>query len=170
MQISWNGFQEIINILKPIIRDTKLFELADTTCKDSDFSLITAKVYFYLKGGFFGLLQYNTKGTRYDEAMRNTADMVYNVFKYQLVKYLGVFNLIYQHVRAQKEEISIDEISGITTLLQKLEYNAFSSKALILSDYGVPFKLVDYYDNPNGRKNFDSYEQYIDGKITHMIQ
>lgn len=51
LQISWNGFQEIINILKPIIRDTKLLELANATCKDSDFSLITAKVYYYLKGG-----------------------------------------------------------------------------------------------------------------------
>lgn len=170
MQISWNGFQEIINILKPIIRDAKLFELANATCRDSDFSLITAKVHFYLKGGFFGLLQYNTKGTRYDDAMRNTADMVYNVFKYQLVKYLGVFNLIYQHVMAHKEGVSIDEVSGITTLLQKLEYNAFSSKALILSDYGVPFKLVDYYDDPNGRKHFDSYEQYIDNKVSHIIQ
>lgn len=170
MQISWNGFQEIINILKPIIRDYKLFELADATCKDSDFSLITAKVHFYLKGGFFGLLQYNAKGSRYDDAMRNTADIVYNVFKYQLVKYLGVFNLIYQHVMAQKEGVSIDEVSGITTLLQKLEYNAFSSKALVLSDYGVPFKLIDYYDNPNGRKNFDAYEQYIDSRVSRILQ
>ena len=170
MQISWDGFQEIINILKPIIRDGKLFELADTTCRDSDFSLITAKVHYYLKGGFFGLLQYNAKGTDYDDAMRNTADMIYNVFKYQLVKYLGVFNLVYQYVMSQKDGVSIDEIAGITALLQKLEYNAFNSKALILSDYGVPFKLVEYYDAPNGRKNFDSYEQYIDDKVSQIIQ
>lgn len=168
MQISWNGFQEIINILKPIIKDIKLAELSEATCKDSDFSLITAKVHYYLKGGFFELLQYNAKGTRYDDAMRNTADMVYNVFKYQLVKYLGVFNLIYQHIMAKNEGKLPEEISGITTLLQKLEYNAFSTKALILSDYGVPFKLVDYYDEPSGRKNFDSYERYIDEKITHI--
>lgn len=169
-QISWNGFQEIINILKPIIRDAKLYELVDRTCIDSDFSLITAKVHYYLKAGFFGLLKYNAKGSHYDEAMRNTADMVYNVFKYQLVKYLGVFNLIYQYTVAQQKGIKPEEVSGITTLLQKLEYNAFNSKALILSDYGVPFKLVDYYDDPNGRKNFDAYEQYIDSKITHIIQ
>lgn len=169
MQISWNGFQEIINILKPIIKDAKLAELSDATCKDSDFSLITAKVHYYLKGGFFELLQYNTKGTRYDDAMRNTADLVYNVFKYQLVKYLGIFNLIYQHIMAKNEGKPLEEISGITTLLQKLEYNAFSSKALILSDYGVPFKLVDYYNEPSGRKSFDSYERYIDEKITHII-
>jgi len=169
MQISWNGFQEIINILKPIIKDAKLAELSDATCKDSDFSLITAKVHYYLKGGFFELLQYNTKGTRYDDAMRNTADLVYNVFKYQLVKYLGIFNLIYQHIMAKNEGKPLEEISGITTLLQKLEYNAFSPKALILSDYGVPFKLVDYYNEPSGRKSFDSYERYIDEKITHII-
>lgn len=122
------------------------------------------------QAGFFGLLKYNAKGSHYDEAMRNTADMVYNVFKYQLVKYLGVFNLIYQYTVAQQKGIKPEEVSGITTLLQKLEYNAFNSKALILSDYGVPFKLVDYYDDPNGRKNFDAYEQYIDSKITHIIQ
>lgn len=169
-QITWDGFQEIINILKPIIRDCKLAEFVSVTCKNSDFSLITAKVHYYLKGGFFGLLQYNPTGIRYDDAMRNTADMVYNVFKYQLVKYLGIFNLIYQYVIAEKEGVSPDEISGITILLQKLEYNAFNSKALILSDYGVPFKLVDYYDNPNGRKDFDSYERYIDSKISNIIQ
>lgn len=170
MQISWDGFQEVIDILKPIIRDNKLAELVSATCKNSDFSLITAKVHYYLKGGFFGLLSHNPTGTRYDEAMRNTADMVYNVFKYQLVKYLGIFNLIYQYIMAEKEGVSPEEISGITVLLQKLEYNAFNSKALILSDYGVPFKLVDYYDSPSGRKNFDAYEQYIDGKISNIIQ
>ena len=116
------------------------------------------------------MLSHNPTGTRYDEAMRNTADMVYNVFKYQLVKYLGIFNLIYQYIMAEKEGVSPEEISGITVLLQKLEYNAFNSKALILSDYGVPFKLVDYYDSPSGRKNFDAYEQYIDGKISNIIQ
>lgn len=169
-QIDWEGFQVIIDVLKPVIRDGKLSELAKATCRDSDYSLITAKVHYYLNGGFFGLLQYNIHGTRYDEAMRNTADIVYNVFKYQLVKYLGIFNLIYQSVMAQKKGESIDEVSGINTLLQKLEYNAFSSKALILSDYGVPFKLVDYYDNPNGSKQFDSYEQHIDSKVSHIIQ
>ena len=168
-QIDWKGFQEIIDVLKPVIRDGKLSELANAPCRDNDYSLITAKVHYYLNGGFFGLLQYNIQGTRYDEAMRNTADLVYNVFKYQLVKYLGIFNLIYQHVMAQKEGVSIEEVSGINQLLQKLEYNAFSSKAVVLSDYGVPFKLVDYYDDPNGRKNFDSYEQYIDSIVSHII-
>lgn len=170
-QISWDGFQVIIDILRPIIRDTKLSELVSVNCKDSDFSLITAKVHFYLKGGFFGLLHYNVKnGSRYDEAMRNTADMVYNVFKYQLVKYLGVFNLIYQHTMAKKEGILPDDVPGITTLLQKLEYNAFSSKALILSDYGVPFKLVDYYDGSSARKNFDAYEEHIDKRVTSVFE
>ena len=116
------------------------------------------------------MLSHNPTGTRYDEAMRNTADMVYNVFKYQLVKYLGIFNLIYQYIMAEKEGISPEEISGITVLLQKLEYNAFNSKALILSDYGVPFKLVDYYDSPSENKNFDAYEQYVDSKISNIIQ
>ena len=115
-------------------------------------------------------MNYNLKDTPYDTAMRNTADMVYNVFKFQLVKYLGVFNLIYQYFMSQKENKKIDEIPGITTLLQKLEYNAFNSDALILSDYGVPFKLIEYYDGPKGIKKFDAYEQYIDNKISIIIK
>ena len=170
MQIDWDGFQDVINILKPIIRDKKLYEISSVFFKNDKYTLITAKVYYYLKDGFFGLLNFNLKNSNYDTAMRNTADIVYNVFKYQLVKYLGVFNLIYQHFIAQKENKKIDEITGITTLLQKLEYNAFSSDALILSDYGVPFKLIEYYDEPKGMKKFDAYEQYIDNKISAIIK
>lgn len=169
-QITWDGFQLIINILKPIIRDEKLKDLVDITCSNDDFSLVTAKVYYYLKGGFFGLLEYSIKKKQYDEAMRNTADTVYNIFKYQLVKYLGIFNLIYQYVMAEKQNKSVEDISGITPLLQKLEYNAYSSRALILSDYGVPFRLVEYYDEPTGKKDFDTYEQYIDKKIENLVQ
>ncbi len=168
-QITWNGFQEIIYIIKPIVHENKLKKLIENTCKNGEYSLITAKVHYYLRGGFFGLLEYNIEHSNYDTAIRNTADMVYNVFKYQLVKYLGVFNLIYQHITARKKGISIDEVSGIATLLQKFEYNAFNSNALILSDYGVPFRLIDYYDNPNGKKNFDEYEQYIDSKISDIL-
>ena len=29
--------------------------------------------------------------------MRETAELIYNTFKYQLVKYLGVFNLMYKY-------------------------------------------------------------------------
>lgn len=170
MQIDWDGFQDVINIIKPIIRDKKLSDISSIPCKNNKYTLITAKVFYYLKGGFFGLLNYNLKDTPYDTAMRNTADMVYNVFKYQLVKYLGVFNLIYQYFVSQKENKKIDEIPGITTLLQKLEYNAFNSDALILSDYGVPFKLIEYYDEPKGVKTFDAYEQYIDNKISVIIK
>ena len=41
----------------------------------------------------------------------------------------------------------IDDIPGLELLLQKLEYNAFSPSVRRLSDFGVPFKLVNYYDD-----------------------
>ena len=32
-----------------------------------------------------------------DEAMRQVADFVYNVFKYHLVKYLGLFDVFFRY-------------------------------------------------------------------------
>lgn len=177
-QITWEGFQEIINILKPIIKDKSLLSLVEKKCKSNNdiqgvqCSVITAQVYYYLRGGFFEMLNFYNKRMNYNEAMRRVAYMIYNVFKYQLVKYLGVFNLMYQYILSRDSGKALDEIPGITILLQKLEHNAYSTTALILSDYGVPFKLIDYYDDENVKKNkdtFDSYEQYIDTKISRII-
>lgn len=111
-----------------------------------------------------------------DSAMRETAELIYNTFKYQLVKYLGVFNLMYKYYISQLESKSLEETSGIDILLIKLEYNAFSEEAKIASDYGVPNKIVAYYDAKtpeqarNIRNSFDSYEKNIFEKVKNIIE
>ncbi len=55
--------------------------------------------------------------------------------------------------------VDMDDISGLGLLLQKLEYNALNPKARRLSDFGVPFRVVKYYDSEEkGIKNFGHLE------------
>lgn len=111
-----------------------------------------------------------------DSAMRKTAELIYNTFKYQLVKYLGVFNLMYKYYISKTENKPLEETSGIDILLIKLEYNAFSEEAKIASDYGVPNKIVAFYDakTPEQAKSisnsFDNYERKIFEKIRNIIE
>lgn len=110
-----------------------------------------------------------------DSAMRETAELIYNTFKYQLVKYLGVFNLMYKYYISKLESKTVEETSGIDILLIKLEYNAFSEEAKIASDYGVPNKIVAYYDAKTSEQartiqnSFDSYERNIFEKVKKII-
>ena len=168
-QITWGGFQVIIDILLPIVSEIKIKRLIETKCQDSDNSILTAKLYYYILGGFHGLLKYTLKTTEINKAMRDTSDLVYNTFRYQLVKYLGVFDIMYKYVKSMQTGRSIDEITGITILLQKLEHNAFNENARIVSDYGVPFSIIQYYDG-NLNKQFDNYEQYIYRKVAKIVK
>ena len=72
-----------------------------------------------------------------DEAMRQVADFVYNVFKYHLVKYLGLFDVFFRYQISKSENIAMEDVAGLGLLLQKLEYNALSPNARKVSDYGV---------------------------------
>lgn len=111
-----------------------------------------------------------------DSAMRETAELIYNTFKYQLVKYLGVFNLMYKFYISKIENKPFEETSGIDILLTKLEYNAFTEKAKIVSDYGVPNKIVAYYDARTEeqaqsiKNSFDAYEKSMFEKVKKIIE
>lgn len=107
-----------------------------------------------------------------DEAMRQVADFVYNVFKYHLVKYLGLFDVFFRYQVSKLENIDIENVAGLGLLLQKLEYNALSPNARKVSDYGVPFKLIDCYDSKTqyDKSQFDAYEQHIDQEISRLFR
>ena len=76
---------------------------------------------------------------------------------------------MYKYVKSIQTGETIDDIVGITILLQKLEHNAFNENARIVSDYGVPFTIIQYYDGDTNLQ-FDSYEQYINHKIEKIIK
>lgn len=178
-QIDFDGFQLIIDLLFELIKhNSKLNYLFSRSEWDPDnpspYSRITNKLYWYLKDGFKGAFKFNNEVLHHDvdKSMRETADFIYNILKYQLVKYLGVFNVMYKVERSQTLEKDFDDVSGLDRLLTKLEYDAFSKEARIANDYGVPASIIKYYDSePEERSKirFDSYEQEVFERVQKLI-
>ena len=175
-RLYWQGFQAIMDIILPIVREEKLKQLIARRSGPKQYSMITILLNSYLSDGFFGMVQYyvNRKENpkTKDEAMRQVADFIYNLFKYHLVKYLGLFDVFFRYYVSKLENTNMENVAGLGLLLQKLEYNALSPTARKVSDYGVPFKLVDCYDSkvPYDKGNFDAYERHIDREVSEFIQ
>ena len=106
---------------------------------------------------------YEKKQYKTDTAVRNAAELTFNLFKYELVKYLGVFDLLFRFEMSQRTQHSVDEIFGINTLLKYLEYNSITEEGKKISDYGVPFNVLHYVDTQNEfvKGRFDSFEKLI---------
>lgn len=175
-RLYWNGFQQIMDLILPIVREEKLKQLITIrTGKQQQYSLVTVLLSSYLSEGFRSMVEFYVKRSgspkTKDEAMRQVADFVYNVFKYHLVKYLGLFDVLFRYQVSKSENINMEDVAGLGLLLQKLEYNALSPNARKVSDYGVPFKLIDCYDSktPYDKGQFDAYEQHIDQEVSRLF-
>lgn len=174
-RLYWPGFQKIMDIILPVVHEEKLKHLIMTRVGQKGYSLITVLMSSYLSGGFLEMVQYYVKREynpkTKDVAIRQVADLVYNVFKYHLVKYLGLFDVFYRYYISKTTGANMEDVAGLGLLLQKLEYNALSPIARRASDYGVPFKLIDCYDSQTQDKSqFDAYEKYIDEQISGLFQ
>jgi len=174
LNIDYDGFQLVLNILEPIIKNQDLKFLIEYKKDDSKYSILTHLIYFYLKDGFPGSIAFKMRqGFEIDKAISESAKFVYNTLKYQVVKYLGVFNIMYKYSRSEITNQPFEEVSGIDKLLTKFEYNAFTENGRIASDFGVPTKVVEYYENPENNKQisetFDSYEKEILKKVENII-
>ena len=174
-QFDWDGFQCLLDIIKPIVREKELEEIIDhkfNTKNNDKYSVAVAILSSYLQNGFMGMLDYyvTNKGDSKDSAMKKVAKTIYNTFKYQLVKYLGVFDVFYRFVLSMRTGVSFENIDGVSILLRKLEYNALSDRARKASDYGVPFKLVKFYETGDLDIEFDNYEEYINDKVRSIFE
>ncbi len=176
LHLDYNGFSNFLWVVKPVIKNEQLIRVIDTEVINDNgtSSLLTNLLYFYLKDGFIGSVRYkiDNQNKSTDEAIRTSSQFVYNVLKYQLVKYLGVFNLMYKFLESQTSGKTFDEITGIDKLLVKLEYNSTSEKGKLASDYGVPNKIIEYYDNEEDREikaSFDDYEMKKFEQIENII-
>lgn len=175
LDVDYDGFQIILNVLEPIVKNQKLKFLIEYKGEREEYSMLTNLVHFYLVGGFKSSIQYHVgKGKSIDEAIKKTAEFVYNILKYQTVKYLGVFNLMYKFYISQNTVQNFDDVSGIDTLLLKFEYNALTDEGRIASDYGVPSNIVEYYENSNEqakiKAEFDNYELKSFDKVERIIK
>lgn len=175
-RIDRDGFQVVLKILEPIILNQNLKFLIETKDRNGRYSILTHLVQNYLEEGFMGSVRYKMEEREMgvDQAIRETSKFVYNTLKYQVVKYLGVFNVMYKLSQSKKTGERFEDVSGIDRLLTKLEYNALTPSGRIASDYGVPSSIVDYYessDNAAGIKaQFDTYENSIFEKVEKIIR
>ncbi|MBK8296861.1 MAG: helicase [Saprospiraceae bacterium] len=175
LNIDYDGFQTVLNIIKPIVLNPKMKFLIEYKGKNGEYSVLTHLIYFYLSEGFSGSIRYKLKhGISIDEAITETSDFVYNILKYHVVKYLGVFNVMYKLSQSKNTGNTFENINGIDRLLTKLEYNAITENGRIASDYGVPSSIVDYYENPTNSDNiksqFDQYENGIFERVEKIIK
>ena len=174
MQIDYEGFQTVLNIIEPFVLNQKTRFLIEYKGANGDFSTLTHLVNYYLAEGFGGSVRYKLNhGKTVDDAISETSEFVYNILKYQVVKYLGVFNVMYKLSQHKKTSQPFEEVSGIDRLLTKLEYNALTEKGRIASDFGVPSSIVDYYESTDNADNiksqFDNYEKAIFEKVEKII-
>ncbi len=173
--IDWDGMQVIWRSVRPIVKNAQVQGLIDRTCLGgtSDKSLLTQFVSRFLVGGFQDLLQYYLGQDSVDNAMRTTARLVFNTMKYQVVKYLGVFNLMYKYSLVQEKGGWIDEMPGLDRMLSQLEYSAVTEQGKLVSDYGVPPKVLDYFEASINKSfikdNFDDYERSVFNKIERLL-
>ena len=172
-QITYEGVEIIINIVLPFVKNQKLRALMTLPQKGKDTKILTALLYSYFRNGLRGMINYNIeKGEPIQDAVKNATDFVYNILKYQVVKYFGAFNLMYKFYLSKKENRPFDQITGIDAVLLKMEYNANTEKGRLASDYGVPQKVLEYYDSNNDMSKkdaFDSYEMRIFEKVERII-
>lgn len=174
MDIDNDGFQTILKVIFPIVKSEKLKFLITETDKNGQFSILTHLLHFYLVGGFMSSVTFKVaQGKTIDKSISETAEFVYNTLKYQVVKYLGVFNIMFRFILSQRNNKTFEDITGIDRLLLKLEYNALTENGRIASDYGVPSSVLEYYENEEKSKdikaNFDNYEMKIFDRIETII-
>jgi hypothetical protein len=165
----------VLNVIYPIVLNQKMKFLIEYKGVSGEYSALTNLVHYYLTGGFSGSIKYKLdSGKSVDDAISETSEFVYNILKYQVVKYLGVFNVMYKLSQSKKTNQAFEEISGLDRLLTKLEYNALTTSGRIASDFGVPSSIVDYYENSNNaegiKAQFDTYEKSIFEKVEKIIK
>ncbi|HEC8326890.1 TPA: DEAD/DEAH box helicase family protein [Providencia rettgeri] len=185
VSIDYDGLQVVFEVIKPIVKNNDLFFLLDNETKlkkginaGKYYCTLVYSLSAYLSEGFGGVVSYYLKRNKkikkdefgnevlekytIDEAIRLSSKFIFSTLKYQLVKYLGVFNVMYKYYRSITENINFSDVFGIEKLLVKLEYNAISEKGRLASDYGVPSKIIEFYDNGESKKgirDFDDYEK-----------
>ena len=182
--VNLDGLQLIINTIADIVTNEELKRCivnkprtgdnVDTTI-ESKYSILVFLLRNYVYNGFMGLVKYYVENKDYeiDVAIRKTAKSIYNLIKYQVVKYFGVFNVMYKYCKSTRENVKFDDVEGIDNFLAKLEYNATTEKGIKASDLGVPFALVEYYEDNESKskkENFDKYESRIFDRVDPIIK
>lgn len=169
------NFDAICKLIRPVICNKDLSDIIDLEV--NEVCLFSIMVYYYLRGGLQECINYRVRKYDIDNAVQYSTKFVYNTLKYQAVKYLGLFNLIYRVVQMEEEGIAYSETHGIDVLLAKFEFNAETIQGRQVSDLGAPQRVVDYFDLLSKSKvraqrkhaEMDAYEKALTQSIMNII-
>ena len=145
--IDWAGLELICQAVKPIIKNQTLSNLLNPNPKRPEYCTLVLIISAFVAKGFIGSAAYYIKKLeKVDAGIREAARCVFVTLRYQAVKYLGLFNLMYKHSESIRTGINIEKIRGIEALLLRLEYSADTQLGRKASDIGASFRVIDYYD------------------------
>ena len=165
--ISLGELDKIVRIIKICIdKDDKIYRYMEKG--NNNYSVLTYMLNSYLIGGYKNMLDYRLqRGEKIDVAIRETSKIVYSVFRYELVKHISVMDLIYRTVYSNMFNVNIDDVVGLNSLLSYLEYGAYTEKGRKASDFGVPFKVLEYIEN--SKIILDNYERDVYNEVKKII-
>lgn len=175
------GIELICQSIRPIIKNDNLRFYAENGDGVTGNCYLTGMISAFILRGFAGSANYYiNKEQDVDKGVRKAANFVFNILRYQVVKYFGLFNLLYKHFDATSAGVNIDDVSGIEALLLRLEYSADTKLGRRVSDIGASFKVVEYYDakenNPENQNmirqlynHLDDFEKYNVLKIEQLL-
>ena len=165
---SKNELEIIVKIIKKSInKEDKIYQYMENG--NNEYSLLTYMLNSYLIGGYKNMLDYRLqKGEKIDSAIRETSKIVYSVFRYELVKHISIMDLIYRTIYSDMFDVKIDDVIGLNSLLSYLEYGAYTENGRKASDFGVPFKVLEYIENK--KITLDNYEEDVYNEVKKIIE
>ena len=175
------GLELICQTIHPIIKNDKLRFYVENGNDQSSNCYLVGMISAFISKGFSGSVNYYIgKEGDVDKGVRKAADFVFNMLRYQVVKYFGLFNLLYKQFESTRKGVNVDEVNGIEALLLRLEYSADTRLGRQVSDIGASFNVVKYYDkkenNPDDPEligkyynQLDDYEKYNVARIDQIL-
>lgn len=170
-------FDSICTLIRPIVHNEDLAFTIDYKVNEG-VCLLAIQIYYYLRQGLQGCIAYRLTKSPIDVAVQESTKLVYNTLKYQAVKYLGLFNLIYKVLQMESNGVTYEDTLGIDYLLYRLEFNANTLQGRMVSDLGAPQQVVDYFDALATSKRkanvylagMDKYEKSLTHSIMEIIR
>ena len=175
------GLELICQSIRPIINNDKLRFYVENGNPQRSNCYLVDMISAFISNGFAGSANhYIAKEGDVDKGIRKAAEFVFNMLRYQVVKYFGLFNMLYKHSETRRLGANIDDISGIESLLLRLEYCADTQLGRRASDIGASFNVIRYYDTKENCPDnqaailqsynlLDDFEKYNVSKINQII-
>jgi hypothetical protein len=166
--VSLDQVELLMSLIHRVIGENdKLYPL--TLKRDNSYSILSYQLMKYLIAGYPGLLIFELdRNVNIDIAVRKVSNVVYNIFRYELAKHIGIIDLIYRVIYSNKFSVSEDEVVGFSSLLSYLEYGTYSEKGRKASDFGVSHNILRFIENK--KNNIDEYEKLVYADLSQIIE